>query len=129
MNVLSAIATAGGPSLPIIVGIRSDWVLAACGAALVALVIAALYFWNTLYKTRTGSGAASSKDLFFELCNAHELNRLERTLLEQLAAIYELPQPGVLFLDPWTLEQAAAAPGAEAPRYAALRQKLFGMLE
>jgi hypothetical protein len=54
---------------------------------------------------------------------------LERTLIVQLAATYELPQPAALFVDPWTLEQAAAASGPEAHRYRVLRQKLFGSLE
>jgi len=108
---------------------RSDWALIACAVALVVLTVVVLYFWNTLRKTRVGVSGGSSKDLFSELCEVHELNRLERSLIAQLAATYELPQPGTLFIDPWVLDQAAAAPGPEAHRYAALRQKLFGSLE
>jgi hypothetical protein len=107
---------------------RSEWVLIACAVAVVALTIAVFYLWNTLRKTRRGP-SGSSRDLFSELCEAHELNRLERTLIVQLAATYEMPQPAALFVDPWTLEQAAASPGPEAHRYRALRQKLFGTLE
>jgi hypothetical protein len=107
----------------------SEWVLVASAVALVALIIAVFYFWNALRKSRAGSSGGSSKDLFCELCEAHELNRLERTLILQLASTYEMPQPAALFIDPWTLEQAAAAPGPEAHRYGALRQRLFGSLE
>jgi len=108
---------------------RSDWVLLASAVALVGLTIAVFYFWNALRKARTGGSGSSAKDLFAELCQAHELNRLERTLILQLASTYEMPQPAALFIDPWTLEQAAAAPGPEAHRYGALRQRLFGSLE
>ena len=106
-----------------------DWVLIVGAIALVAFAVAALYFWNTLRKTRIGGLGGSAGDLFSELCEVHELNRLERTLILQLAATYEIPQPANLFVDPWSLDQAGAAPGPEANRYAALRQKLFGALE
>jgi hypothetical protein len=107
---------------------HTPWLLLLCGVALVALTIAGFYLWNTLRRTRQGTVGASSADLFSELCEAHQLNRLERALIMQVASTYELPQPGTLFVDPWTLEQAAAAPGPDAHRYEALRQKLFGSL-
>lgn len=107
----------------------SAWVLLASAVALVALTIAVFHFWNALRKARADGSGGSSRDLFSELCEAHELNRLERTLILQLASTYEMPQPATLFIDPWTLEQAAAAPGPEAHRYGALRQRLFGSLE
>jgi hypothetical protein len=110
-------------------GGKMDWVLVVGAVALVAFAVAALYFWNALRKTRIAGLGGSAGDLFLELCEAHELNRLERSLILQLAATYEIPQPATLFVDPWSLEQAAAAPGPEANRYAALRQKLFGVLE
>jgi hypothetical protein len=106
----------------------SEWMLIVCAVVFVTLAIGVFYFWNNVRKSRTGS-ARGSKDLFAELCDAHDLNRLERTLIAQLAATYEMPQPAALFVDPWTLEQAASAPGAEAHRYGSLRQKLFGSLE
>jgi hypothetical protein len=108
---------------------HSDWLLIACAVALIALTITAFYLWNTLRKTRQGGSSASSADLFGELCEAHGLNRLERTLIAQLAATYEQQAPATFFVDPWTLQQGAAAPGPEAHRYEALRQKLFGSLE
>jgi hypothetical protein len=108
---------------------RIDWVLIVGAVALVAFAVAALYFWNALRKARIGGFGGSAGDLFSELCETHEMNRLERALILQLAATYEIPQPATLFVDPWSLEQAAAAPGPEAYRYAALRQKLFGSLE
>ena len=106
----------------------SQWLLLLSAVALVVLTIAALYFWTLLRKPRTGGAGASSEDLFSELCEEHGLNRLERALLLQIANTYELPQPAVLFVDPWTLEQAAAAPGPEAHRYGSLRQRLFASL-
>ncbi len=108
---------------------RSQWVLVACAVALVALTIAVVYLWNTLRKTRGESSGGSAKDVFAELCDAHDLNRLERALLLQLSSTYEMPQPGVMFVDPWSLEQASSSPSPEAHRYAALRSKLFGSLE
>jgi hypothetical protein len=118
-------------SFPVATVVRghSEWLLGACAVALVAVTIAGFYLWNTLRKSRQGGPGAASKDLFSELCEAHHLNRLERTLIAQLAATYELPQPAAFFVDPWTLQQAAAAPGPEAHRYEALRRKLFGSLE
>jgi hypothetical protein len=106
-----------------------DWVLIVGAVALVAFAVAALYFWNALRKARVTGFGGSASDLFSALCEAHELNRLERTLVLQLAATYEIPEPATLFVDPWSLEQAAAAPGPEAYRYAALCQKLFGSLQ
>jgi hypothetical protein len=108
---------------------RSQWVLIVCGVAVVALTIAVVYLWNTLRKARGESSGGSAKDVFCELCDAHDLNRLERALLLQLSSTYEMPQPGVMFVDPWTLEQASSSPSPEAHRYAALRNKLFGSLE
>jgi hypothetical protein len=108
---------------------RSQWVLVACAVALVALAVAVIYLWNRLRQAQSGGPAASAKDLFSELCEVHELNRLERALIQQLAATYELPQPAAIFVDPWPLEQASAASSPEAHRYRSLRQKLFGSLE
>ncbi len=108
---------------------QTDWALIVGAIALVGLTTVGLYFWSARRKTRSGESGGSAKDLFAELCEVHELNRLERALISQLAATYELPQAATLFIDPWTLEQAAAAPGPEAHRFAALRQKLFGSLE
>jgi hypothetical protein len=118
------------PSLILSVATRpgSEWMLAVCAVSCIALTIAVIYLWNRLRRRRPG-GSRSSQDLFGELCDAHDLNRLERTLIVQLAASYEMPQPAALFVDPWTLEQAAAAPGSDAHRYGSLRQKLFGSLE
>jgi hypothetical protein len=107
----------------------SQWLLLLSAAALVALTIAVLYVWNRLRKPRNGGAGAASEDLFSGLCEEHGLNRLERALLLQIASTYELPQPAMLFVDPWTLEQAAAAPGPEAHRYGSLRQRLFGSLQ
>jgi hypothetical protein len=130
LNLFPNLLTPDPPlALAIASRMRSDWLPVVCAVALVALAIAVVYLWNTLRKTRAGGGRGSSDDLFTELCDAHELNRLERTLIVQLAASYEMPQPAALFVDPWTLEQAAAAPGSEAHRYGSLRQKLFGSLE
>jgi len=127
--LLLALLTSPQLTLAVVARSGSPWVLVAGAAALVALTVAVVYLWNKLRASRTGGGRASSKDLLVELCEAHDLNRLERTLIFQLAATYEMPQPAALFVDPWTLEQAAAAPGPDAHRYGSLRQKLFGLLE
>jgi hypothetical protein len=64
--------------------------------------------------------------LYFELCDTHDLSRAERSLVTQLARNYQLPSSTFLFIDPTLLDRAAAAADPDAPRYEALRQKLFG---
>ena len=90
----------------------SEWVLV-CAASRVALTIAVIYFGAGSGGPRREPGG-SSKDVFGELCDAHDLNRLERALLVQLATSYEMPQPGAVrrSLDPGT---GVVIPGLGSP--------------
>jgi hypothetical protein len=128
-TLIAVVGQSGSLPSGIVSSGHSEWVLIACALAAVALIVTGLFVRGAMRKARTGDPSSSTQELFSELCDAHELNRLERTLITQLAATYELPQPSVFFVDPWTLEQAAAAPGPDAHRYEALRHKLFGSLE
>ena len=102
--------------------------LMAAAVAVVALAIAVFYLWSSRRKSVGEATDVTPEDLLIELSDSHDLSRAERQLIVQLARTYNVPQPAALFVDPWTLEQAASAADADAPRYRALRQKLFGSL-
>ena len=105
-----------------------QYVMLLAAVAAVALAIGGFYFWNTYRKPRANAEEASPEDLFTELCNAHELSRTEQTLIVQLARTFELPQPAILFVEPWPFDRATEAGDENATRYSMLRQKLFGSL-
>lgn len=92
----------------------------------VALAITGFYFWNTRRKPSGSTSPASPEDLFAELCDAHELSKADKQLIVQVARACNVTQPAAVFVDPWTLDKASAAADPDAPRYRALRQKLFG---
>ena len=104
----------------------SLFLLMLLAGAVVALAIAVLYFWNHLRTSAGGTSDRSIRVLFDDLCESHHLSRADRALLTALAEAFELQQPASLFVDPWSLDQAAAAADPDAPRYRALREKLFG---
>jgi hypothetical protein len=95
-------------------------------AAGVVLAIVGFYLWNTYRKPRESREKASPEDLLAELCNAHKLSRPEQSLITNLARSFGLAQPALLFVDPWPFDRAAETADLEAPRYRALREKLFG---
>jgi len=107
----------GGPSL---------FLLMLFAGAAIALAIAGFYFWNRLRASQGGNADGSVQGLFADLCECHHLSRSDRSLLTGLAQAFELTQPAALFVDPWSLDQAAAAADPDAPRYRAIRDKLFG---
>jgi hypothetical protein len=97
--------------------------------AVAAVVLASVgyYLWNTSRKSRDARGEeATPEDILAELCRAHELTRAEQSLISLLARNDHLPQPASVFIDPRPLDRAAEAADPDAPRYVALRQKLFG---
>jgi len=106
----------------------SPYLLLATGVATVALLTAGLYLWNTLRRPSRGKDEATAESLFAELCKSHRLIESERQLITQVVRAYDLSQPCAIFIDPATLDRAAAAADVDSPRYAHLRQKLFGGL-
>jgi hypothetical protein len=91
----------------------------------VLLFVVGLRFWKVIQKPGHSEETAMEL-LYFELCDTHDLSRAERSLVTQLARNYQLPSSTFLFIDPTLLDRAAAAADPDAPRYEALRQKLFG---
>jgi hypothetical protein len=79
--------------------------------------------WNRSRKGEVGDGT-SPKSLLAELEAAHKLSRIERGLLSEAAAIQNLQDPALLFVDSRILKRLSTGPnGAE---FSALVQKLFG---
>jgi hypothetical protein len=107
-------------------GGASQYLVLFVAAAIVLLAIVGLYLWNTSRKPRNGgTEEASSEDILTELCRAHELSRAEQALIVAAARNSFVAQPAALFIDPGALDRAAETADPDAPRYRALRQKLF----
>lgn len=106
----------------------SPYLLLATGVATVALLTAGIYLWNTLRRPGRRKEEATAESLFAELCKSHRLIESDRQLIGQVVRAYNVSQPCAIFIDPATLDRAAAAADVDAPRYANLRQKLFGGL-
>jgi hypothetical protein len=104
----------------------SQYSLLIIAVAAVVLAGVAYYAWNTYRGPRDARDDASPEDLLGALCVAHELSRPERSLIAHLAQSFELPQPALLFVDPWPFDRAAETADPDAARYRELRQKLFG---
>jgi hypothetical protein len=103
------------------------FLLAAVGGVVLAIV--GIYFWNTTRKNRVAREIeATPEDLLAELCKTHELSRAEQSLVTAVARNERLSQPAAVFVDPGPLDRAAEVGDADASRYQALRQKLFGYL-
>jgi hypothetical protein len=102
------------------------WV-AAIGA--VALAVVGFHLWNLSRKSRDSGETASPEDLVAELCKAHELSRIEQSLLMKIARDQQLAQPAALFIDPQPFDRAVDAPDVDAHACRALRQKLFGVFD
>ncbi len=103
---------------------------------LVTGVAAGLSAWRQILNRRkppTPEPAPQSPQmLFHELCGAHRLSAAQMRLLEWVASDQQLPQPGLLFLDPLPLERALARSehSGVRKRLADLRAKLFaGLLQ
>jgi hypothetical protein len=101
--------------------------IAAIGA--VALAVVGFHLWNVSRKSRDRGETASPEDLMAELCKAHELSRIEQTLLMKIARDQQLAQPAALFIDPQPFARAVDEPGVDAHVCRALRVKLFGAFD
>lgn len=87
-----------------------------------------LYLVNRWHSRRSGKQSYNSPSAMFrELCEAHNLDRKTRQLLQQVARWQGLSQPARLFLEPERYELANLSP--ELARHSAelfeLRSKLF----
>ena len=110
-------------------GASQYMLLLAAGGAIV-LAIVGYYLWNTLVKQRDGRAVdATPGDLLAELCKVHELSRAEQALISAVARTGQLAQPASVFIDPEPFDRAAEGANPDAPRYRALRQKLFGLID
>jgi len=76
----------------------SDVLLIVGGAAVFVLVIALLHRYAGSSPGRRAGN--SPRRLFRELCRAHRLGQSHRRLLKRLAALRELPNAAVLFVEP-----------------------------
>jgi hypothetical protein len=110
-------------------GNSSQYLLLVAAAVAVILAIVGFYFWNASRKPRDGrSEEASPEDVLAELCRVHDLSRAEQALILTVARNERLAQPAAIFIDPQPLDRAAEGVDPDAPRYRALRQKLFGLV-
>jgi hypothetical protein len=79
------------------------WEIALLVETLAAIVAAAAIGWWvwTVWQRRLGQQPhRHPQRLFAALCRAHGLDRNQRRLLLQLAEHCQLPQPGMVFLEP-----------------------------
>lgn len=92
--------------------------------AAIAVVGLALLLYDRVRTWRL-SVPPTPRNLFQELCAAHELSRAERRIMERAAET--LPQGAKCrsFVDPRPLDHLAASGGADGELSARLRKKLF----
>jgi hypothetical protein len=110
-------------------GTSQYMLLMAVGGAVV-LALVGYYLWNTFHKKRDRRGEdATSGDILAELCRVHELGRAEQALISAVARNERLAQPASVFIDPGPFDRAAEGADPDAPRYGALREKLFGAVD
>ena len=92
---------------------------------LIILFWAALIYWDRI-RARFTQRTHDPKSLFLELCHAHGLSSMERSLAWHAANLKGLPQPATVFVDQKILAELAAADGPHAAELGGLRQRLFG---
>ena len=85
----------------------SPWALAVVAAVAIGL---AFYLARRFRASRKEESRFKPKQLFSELCGAHELNRKQRRILKKLAGRLHLRHPAALFLDATAIEQALRMP-------------------
>lgn len=69
--------------------------------------------------------APPRKSVFVELCDRHDLNSEERSLLSEAAQAGSVESPALLFVNPALLDALATAQPELADRCQALRERLF----
>ncbi len=107
---------------------NSDFTSAIILSIVLALVGVTAWLIVKYLSRKEKAGYRNPKELFLDLCRAHQLNRRERALLLQLAQDHQLAQPAAIFLSP-RLFESAQEPDSEAAQREALlqiRDRLFG---
>jgi hypothetical protein len=84
-----------------------------------------VYLWNR-YRYELAKAASDPRDLFYELCRVHGLNRQERNLLWSAAVQHRLEHPALVFALPHYLHELAASHQPRSASYARLEARLFG---
>jgi hypothetical protein len=120
----TAAALAAKPPKP------GDWTFGWDGVASIAAaslaIVVCLWFTSTYYSAERDRNRHSPWQLFADLCKAHKLSRRERYLLQQLAGLYQLDQPAMLFIEPsWYSAEKVAATVGQPAELDRLRQRLF----
>lgn len=95
---------------------------------LLALVILAAWLLTRYIQYRDGSGSASPRALFAELCRAHRLDWTARRLLSQLARYHQLGSPARLFVELhfFRTDHVTGALRQRRTEIRSLRDKIFG---
>lgn len=104
--------------------LKDSWFWIAVFGCIGAIWLALIYWDN--YRRRLLRNSNNPKSLFFELCQAHRLDRKQRSLLMKAVQYRGLKQPALLFVDPELLGGLVGSGGAHAKQFAELRQRLFG---
>lgn len=107
------------------ISLADNWFLIAAVLGIAAVWIG-LYFWDKHRKRLKRASSSSPKSLFLELCQAHQLNRTERSRVAHVAAEKQLSHAGLVFVDPLLLQDFAQGDDPEHEEYALLLRKLFG---
>ncbi len=106
-------------------GGSSIWIFMIVGGAML-LMGAGWYLWDQKQKKSKPVAKKKTVSLFQELCKLHRLTSSETELLQQAIHHNSLKQGAVAFLDPNILIQQATNHEADAEKWVALREKLFG---
>lgn len=98
-------------------------------AVLVGLFIALVLLSRWLSRRDRSQHFNSPRALFGALCQLHDLDRVARKLLRELAAHHKLAQPARLFLEPDRFEPNQLSPSllARQPALEAVRARLFSL--
>lgn len=96
------------------------------------LVAVGVLVWSLVrYVTRKQRrGYTSPRALFYELCEAHKLDRRERNLLQSVCQFFRLRQPACVFVQPeyFDAQRLSGELQKRSELIAQLRVKLFGEL-
>ncbi len=104
--------------------LSDNWFIFAAFAA-IAVFWVVLFYWDK-YRQKLVRRGQNPKTLFVELCRAHSLNRVERSLLSRIAEAKQLSMPSLLFVDPHILQNVAANTRSNSKEIRLLAKKMFG---
>lgn len=108
-----------------------DWSFGWAGVTSIAefalAIIVCLWVMKMYFSAQRQRNTNSPRQLFLDLCKAHELSRHERSLLRRLAQQHQLDQPSLLFVEPswFSAEKTLPAWGRRFDELDQLRQRIF----